>query len=145
MLSFAGNNNPGRLDRRVILQYKEATRDVMGGEVITWTNAVTVWAAKVTLGGGRMFAADGKNFDSSLQYRIRHRTDVKAGWRLVHADDTFEITFVDPGEARNRYLTLSLRGVNQTLAYANRSSGDRLVTDDGSVLVTDTGDTLVTS
>src|SRR5687768_255300 len=139
MLSSSGNNNPGRLDRRVILQYKSATRDAMGGEVIEWINGATVWAAKVPLSGGRMYSADGKQFDSSLQYRIRHRTDVETGWRLVHGDDVFEITFVDPGESRNRYLILSLRGVNQSIGTAYRSTGTdiRLLHDDSGRLLHD--------
>lgn len=41
-----GNNNPGRLDRRVALHYSEATRDATGGQALTWVEAATVWAAK---------------------------------------------------------------------------------------------------
>ena len=122
-LSPSGNNNPGRLDRRVVLQYKSVTRDSVGGEVISWTNGATVWAAKVPVGGGRFFNAEAKQYDSSLQYVIRHRTDVETGWRLVHGDDVFEVVSVDPGEARNRFLTLGLRGVNQSVGYAERSTG----------------------
>lgn len=115
--------NPGRLDRRVVLQYKSVTRDSVGGEVISWINGATVWAAKVPVGGGRFFNAEAKQYDSTIQYFIRHRTDVKTGWRLVHADDVFEVVSVDPGEARNRFLTLGLRGVNQSVGYAERSTG----------------------
>jgi SPP1 family predicted phage head-tail adaptor len=137
MLSTRGNNNPGRLDRRVILQYKSATRDAMGGEVIEWINGATVWAMKVPVGGGRMFSADAKQFDSSLQYIIRHRTDIEAGWRVVHGDDTFEVTFVDPGESRDRYLTLFLRGLNQSIGTTDRGIDVRLLHDDSSRLLHD--------
>lgn len=121
-LSPSGNNNPGRLDRRVVLKEKSVTRDSVGGEVITWGEGVTVWAAKVPVGGGRFFNAEAKQYDSSFQYQIRHRTDVKTGWRLVHADDVFEVVSIDPGEARNRFLTLGLRGVNQSVGYADRAT-----------------------
>lgn len=119
----SGNLHPGKLDRRVVLRYKSVTRDAMGGEVVEWVNAATVWASNAPLSGGRMYSAEAKHYDSSLQYTIRHRTDVEAGWRLVHGDDVFEITFTDPGESRNQYLTLSLRAVDQSIGYADRDTG----------------------
>jgi SPP1 family predicted phage head-tail adaptor len=145
MISERGNSNPGRLDRRVVLQYRSVTRDSMGGEVIEWVNAATVWAEKVPVGGNRMYSAEGKSFANTLEYTIRHRSDVETGWRLVHGDDVFEITATDPSEARNDRLTLSLRAINQSIGYAERQTGvdvrllhdgsQRLLHDDSSVLL----------
>lgn len=139
MLSPSGNSDPGRLDRRVVLQYKSVTRDAMGGEVITWINSATVWAGKVPQRGGRFFSADGKHYETGLQYRIRHRTDVKEGWRVVHGDDVFEVVFADPGESRDRYLTLHLRGVDQDVGAAERVTGTdvRLLHDSSARLLHD--------
>lgn len=140
--------DPGRLDRRIVLQTASVTRDAMGGEVITWVTTATVWARKMPVSGGRFYSAESKNYDASLEYTIRHRTDVVTGMRVVHGDDTFEIVSVNPGEARNRYLTLGVRAVNQSTGYAERtttSTGDRFVTSEGDVLVTSEGDTLVPS
>lgn len=112
-LLASGNTDPGRLDRRVRLQYALKTRDAAGGVLTEWVEAGSVWAGKVHVRGSRFFAAEAKHYENALVYRIRHRIDVRQGWRLVHGDDVFEI--VDVGEAgREHYLDLLLRGVDQT-------------------------------
>ena len=131
----------GRLDRRVVLKYQSTTRDAMGGEVITWTTAATVWARKLPGGGSRFFAGEGKQYANTIEYVIRHRDDVDTGWRLVHGDDTFEVVSVDPGEGRNRFLTLGLRGVNQSVGTATRSTGG-ILTGAGDAWVTGAGETI---
>lgn len=113
MLRSPGNTNPGRLDRRVTLQYSVPTRDATGGATLTWYETATVWAGREARSGGRLFAAEGKHFDSALVYRIRHRTDVAAGMRLIHGDDLYEITEVQEVD-RRRYLDLTVRGIDQT-------------------------------
>lgn len=119
----------------------------MGGEVIEWVNAATVWAGKVPIGGGQLYSAEAKNYAATLQYVIRHRTDVEPGWRMVHGDDTFEITATDPGEGRDGYLTLSLEAINESVGYAYRSTGTDVVllegTDTGNLLLEDDSNLLM--
>lgn len=108
-----GNLDPGLLDRRVTLQYSVPTRDAAGGTVADWYDAATVWAGKRPEGGGRLFAAEAKHYDATLVYRIRHRPDIGAGYRLIHGDDTYEIVAVAE-LGRRAYLDLFLRGLDQT-------------------------------
>ncbi len=111
--------DPGRLDRRVTLQYPIATRDSAGGEVITWFIAATVWASKLATTTTRLYAAEAKSYLAELSYRIRHRTDIASGWRLVHGDDAYEVVeLVEQG--RRHLLDLGVRGVNQSPAAAIR-------------------------
>lgn len=112
-LVASGNIDPGRLDRRVSLQMPLRTRDAAGGAITAWVDAGSVWASKLPVGGGRMYAAEAKHFESSLVYRIRARPDVVAGWRLVHGDDVFEIVNVEE-QGRDHYIDLALRGIDQT-------------------------------
>lgn len=113
MLRAQGNTNPGRLDRRVTLQYSVPTRDAAGGESLTWYEVATVWAEQAQVDGGRLYAAEAKHYESGLVYRIRHRTDVAAGQRLIHGDDMYEITAVEPIARRSR-LELAVRGIDRT-------------------------------
>lgn len=97
--------------------YSVITRDAAGGEVIEWVNADTVWASKQPVSGKKMYAGEGKHFEVSLLYRIRHRLDVAAGWRLQHGDDIFEI--IDPSEVgRRQFLDLAISGIDQDAGSA---------------------------
>ena len=112
-LSSPGSANPGTLDRRVRLDYPSVSRTADGGEALTWFEAATVWASRVFNSGGRLFAADAKHYDAGLTYRIRARTDVAPGWRLVHGDDVFEIIAVEE-LGRLHLFELAVRAINQT-------------------------------
>jgi SPP1 family predicted phage head-tail adaptor len=126
-LQAPGNSDPARLDRRVTLQQAEAARDALGGSVITWADQVTVWAGKAPGSGGRLYAAEAKHYEASLIYRIRHRPDVRAGLRLVHGDDLFEVVHVEE-IGRRHFLDLFLRGLDQTPGdnLARLDAGDGL-------------------
>ncbi len=141
-LAASGSTNPGRLDRRVTLQSATTARNTVGDAVATWTNLATVWASKLPTSGGRMFAADAKHYEAALKYRIRHRTDTDAGMRLVHGDDTYEITAVSE-QGRKHYLDLELRAIDQTTGHAVNATtaGDTFVSSDGSEFVSSGGDT----
>ncbi len=106
--------DPGRLDRRVSLQYPIESSDAVGGIATAWFEVAEVWAAKRPLSGARLFAAEMKNALDLTVFRIRHRTDVASFWRLVHGDDVYEI--VPPVEelGRRHFLDLTCRAVNQT-------------------------------
>lgn len=125
-LNATGNVNPGRLDRRITLQSASAERNSVGDAVVTWVNVATVWAAKTTNTGGRMFAAESKNYEAQLTYRVRYRSDIAAGWRVVHGDDEFEVTAVSE-QGRGHYLDLELRAVNQTVGAHPSASVDSLI------------------
>lgn len=109
-------NNAGQLDRRVTLQYPTYAQNSMGESIRTWVNAATVWASWLPQGGREFRSALSWHSDASGVYRIRHRTDVTAEWRLIHGDDTFEI--IVPSEVERRcYLDLIVRAIDQSPGY----------------------------
>ena len=110
----AVSNDPGRLDRRITVQYSIPVRDTSGGQSLDWFDAATVWASLSFLRGNRLFAADKKSFEALVTYRIRHRGDVESGMRLIHGDDVFEIVSVEQ-LGRRHFLDLTCRAINQTL------------------------------
>lgn len=113
-LRAQGNTNPGRLDRRVTLQYAVRERDAAGGQVPTWYDLATVSAAKIPVRGARFYAGESKHFETLVGYRIRHRSGVAAGMRLVHGDDVLEIVTPPEEQGRRQYLDLTCRGIDQT-------------------------------
>jgi SPP1 family predicted phage head-tail adaptor len=109
----AFSSDPGRLDRRVTIQYSVPSRDASGGAVLDWYDAATVWASLSFLSGNRLYAAEEKSFEAMATYRIRHRSDVQTGMRLIHGDDVFEIVAVDQ-LGRRHFLEMTCRAINQS-------------------------------
>jgi SPP1 family predicted phage head-tail adaptor len=100
------------LDRYVTLQYSVSGRDAAGGVALTWYDLVSTWAAKSPQGGGRLYAAEMKHYEASIVYRIRHRSAVRPGMRLIHGDDVFEIVHA-PEVGRREFMDLLCRGIDQ--------------------------------
>lgn len=134
-LEARGNTNAGSLDRRVRLDYPLATRNADGGESITWVTAASVWAGVSVNRGGKLYAADAKHFEAGLTYRIRARNDIRAGWRLVHGDDVFEITAIEE-LGRGHLQELDVRAIDQTPHTAVAA----LLLHDGSAFTLHTGE-----
>jgi SPP1 family predicted phage head-tail adaptor len=107
------STDPGRLDRRVTLQYAIVSQDAVGGVVQTWINAPTVWASKRFESGRRLFVTEQKTTEDYMVFRIRHRLDVDNFWRIVHGDDVFEVVSIEE-LGRRQYLDLTARAVGQS-------------------------------
>lgn len=108
------SSDPGRLDRRVQLQYPVTIRDQNGSAIISWVRASDVWASRRPQNGQRIFAADEKQAVAYYLFRIRYRSDVQPYWRLVHGNEVFEIIPPLAELGRKHLLDLTCRGVNQT-------------------------------
>lgn len=117
LMSLQGKTNadPGLLDRRVILQYALLPRDAVGGAISSWLTSATVWAGKRFLSGSRLFAAEAKHYEADLIYRIRHRSDVVPGYRLVHGTSTFEVVATEE-VGREQFLDLTCRKLDAPTA-----------------------------
>lgn len=137
-LEAKGSANPGALDRRVRLDYPLASRTSDGGESITWVAAASVWAGLVVKSGGKTYAAEAAHYEAGLSFRIRARSDIRAGWRLVHGDDVFEIVAVEE-LGRSHFLELTTRAIDQTphtaVAALLLHDQSALLLHDGSALI----------
>ena len=95
------------LRHRVVLQAKSVTRDAMGGEVITWVDQATVWAAIEPLNARELVAAQQVQPELSTRISIRHRSDVTAEWRVKYGTRIFAIVGppINP-KMRNEWLSI---------------------------------------
>lgn len=100
----------GRLDQRVTLQQKSVTRDDIGGEVVTWVDVATLWAAVQPVRGREYIALRAAQSDITTKITIRYRSGVTTAMRIVwngHAMDIAEAININGG---NHTLELMCRG-----------------------------------
>lgn len=73
----------GRLDQRVTLQSKSATRAANGEEVVSWVDVATVWAQVQQLRGKEFFAGAQMQDAVDVRVRVRYRSGVTRDQRLL--------------------------------------------------------------
>lgn len=82
----------GKLSHRIELQ---APTESLGGQFndvqTAWATQATVWAAKEPLSGRELLQAQQVQSEISVRFRIRHRADVTAKWRVLHAGRVYPI------------------------------------------------------
>ena len=84
----------GKLNRRVLIQYKATTQDASyGTEVVTWTTLATVWAEVQDVLPSRSESRPqgieiGRNVS---RVRTRYRTDIDSTMRLTIDGDIYQI------------------------------------------------------
>ena len=84
--------NPGKLNRRIVLQVRTVSKDATGSRVETWADSATVWAELVKQTGNESTPADSERFTDSRQFRIRHRSLDPANYRILYQSKFFDIT-----------------------------------------------------
>ena len=109
-----GVNDPGKLDRRVLLQTRAISQAPDGEINGSWNTVATVWAQKKNVSSARFFAAESKHAENLISFRIRWRADVQPFMRLVHGLATFEILGCDE-QGRQHYLDCICRAIDQQL------------------------------
>jgi len=96
----------GKLRQRITLQQQTIARDIVGGEVITWADVVTVWGAVEPNTGTWYFAAKQANSKVDGRVRIRHRT-VEPTWRIKFGDRYLSIiSILNPDESKKETVIL---------------------------------------
>ncbi|MDR5777758.1 MULTISPECIES: phage head closure protein [unclassified Caballeronia] len=95
----------GSLNRTVRIE-RRAPRDP-NHEGLRWETVMTVPANIRMLSGKEVMAANANVSMGTASIRIRYRTDVKAGMRVVHGDAAFHITAVLPDYARREHVDLT--------------------------------------
>lgn len=103
----------GKLNKRVLIQYKSVTRSSYGNENITWTTEATVWANIKPL------SAFQREFFTNLQERaelshvitMRYRTGVTPTKRLKYGNREFDIESVVDVDERHEELRCNVKEV----------------------------------
>lgn len=89
----------GELNRRITIQSRQSGEDEAGGPLTTWVDVASVWAdVRGTTGMGsiRQSSEMGGVAVELNQYsfRIRYRTGLNAGMRIVFGGQNYDVKFV---------------------------------------------------
>ncbi len=104
----------GDMDRRIELRHRVlASPDANGQQVATWaTPYAYLWAKKEEISGREYFAAETKQAENTVRFRIRYRSDVLATDRITCEDRDYEV--IQSSEfGRRRELLIFARVVVQ--------------------------------
>ncbi len=107
-----GVNDPGLLDRQVVLESPSGGVDASGNPMTIYSSVAVVWASKRALRGSRKLIGSMEAYEADVMFRIRWRADVSAGWRLVHGSSTYEIKETEE-LGRHHLIDLACLAVNQ--------------------------------
>ena len=98
----------GELKKRITLQYSTRVSDSMGGFVLTYVDAATVWASTWTTSSGEQVEGMQPNLVRVQKFKIRFRSVLKSSWRIKFGERYFNITGIDPDE-KNEFLFLTCK------------------------------------
>ena len=98
--------NSGDMKWRITLQAPQKIPDGMGGFDHIYTDIDTIWAKKWTVSSSEL--SSGMKFEMIRvqKFGIWYRTKILPSWRIKYANQLFNITSIDPDDAREfMYLT----------------------------------------
>lgn len=96
----------GSLNHLVIIQRMGATTDALGQPIKTWAEVARVWADIRHPSGLATIRGDMQTSVVKASIRVRYRTDVAAGMRVLHGAVVYSIKAVLPDEARREHVDL---------------------------------------
>lgn len=97
---------PGRFNRRVTIQQQSASQDTYGQPVLTWTDFTLVWADVRYTSGLSAIRADAQTEVAKVSVRVRWCVGIKAGMRVLHGLETYNILSVLPDMQGKQYVDL---------------------------------------
>jgi SPP1 family predicted phage head-tail adaptor len=107
--------NPGKLDRRIILQRRHLSKDGTGSPVESWADEAKLWAEYVVHRGRESVVADADRAQDAQQFRIRHRAIDPANHRILYRSKFYNIqSATEEGGRRNTLLldTLAIHAIH---------------------------------
>ena len=96
----------GQLSTRVTLQARTTAADELGQPLDLWSDLATVWADVRHSGGLEVIRAGGQVSEVRASIRIRRRTDLTAGMRVVVGSVVYDIEAVLPHAGRQDHTDL---------------------------------------
>lgn len=101
----------GRLDTRITIQRKTGGTDAWGAPLPeAWEDYATIWANVRHLSGTESIKAGADVSVVRASIRIRHRSGIDAGMRIVAGAAVYDIEAVLPGQ-RREWLDLAAKMV----------------------------------
>lgn len=98
-----------RLNRQIVLQFRNHGQDEAGQPAQTWTNLTTVWASIEDLTGREFQAAQATQNGTETRIRIRYRDDIDPNMRVVYGAKIYDIQAVLDRNGRREELQLMCR------------------------------------
>ena len=83
--------NIGRMDELIELRHPGEIDDGMGGRTVFWGTIDTVWAEFLKPRLSTMQESGSVVSEMVREIRIRNRTDVRKGWRVICGAKTFDV------------------------------------------------------
>lgn len=93
------------LNHRINIEQRSSTTDALGQPLETWTLVAAVWADVRHLSGTAALKAGADTSLVQASIRIRQRSGLNAGLRVVHGSDVYDIRAVLP-DGKNEYIDL---------------------------------------
>ena len=103
--------NPGKMDRRLTVQFRTYTRDATGGKLEAWADSFDCWGELVTTKAKEGIIADADRSQTDRTFRIRYRAGLASGThRILYQLQFLDILGIDE-EGRKNTLILTCRAV----------------------------------
>lgn len=102
----------GTLRHRISIEQRAAGQDAAGQPVESWDSVAEVWADIRFVSGLAAIRAGADTSVTKASIRIRFRTGIDAGMRVVHGTARYAITAVQPDLARREYVDLVCEVIN---------------------------------
>ena len=89
--------NPGKLNRRILIQRRTKSVDAVGGKVDTWADFRNVYAELVTQRGSSGIVVAADKITHSTQWRIRFISELtEQDFQIVYQGRTYSIDSIEP-------------------------------------------------
>jgi len=97
---------PGLLNSRITVQQLAGGVDALGQPVQTWADFATLWANIRHSSGVESIKADALTSVVRASIRVRYRTDITVGMRVVGPLSTYNVVAVLPDISGKEYTDL---------------------------------------
>ena len=96
----------GQLNARITVEQQSTTPDALGQPTQSWSDFATMWANIRHSSGVESIKADALATVTRASIRVRYRTDLTAGMRVVGALSIYNIVAVLPDIGGKEYTDL---------------------------------------
>lgn len=94
------------LNNRVTIQRQNAGEDELGQPVQTWSTLADLWADVRNVSGIQAIKAGAQVSTVQASVRVRKRSDLVAGMRVLHGTTVYAVRAVLPDQRDRRYTDL---------------------------------------
>ena len=98
--------DPGKLNRRVEIHQRTSGADAIGQPLETFGKIADEWVRIIPRAGNEAIRADARTSTVPVTVRMRYRSYITAGMRVVEGATRYEILAVPPRDSGWQYMDL---------------------------------------